>query len=185
MIRTNKTASFNILTNDPSVTAWGYAVVTIHGKILESGCIKTEPDNKKKNLRKSDDRIRRVSEINKTLLEVIKEHNIGFLLSESPHGSQSAVAALMIGMVAGMGQTLSDALGIPMEWYAEGEVKKFILNKRSAIKSEMIEAVQKKLDWRPTGTRYKDEAVADALGVYLTAMHESEALQLMRRMTNL
>ena len=181
----NNQKTFNILTNDPSLTGWGYAVVTISGRVLETGCIKTEPNSKKKNLRKTDDRARRISEINKELLGVIKKYRVNFIVSEIPHGSQSAVSAVMIGIVAGMVQTLADTLDLPMEGYSEGEVKKYMLGKRAAMKSEMIDAVCKKLDWEPTGTKYKDEAVADALGVFLTASNESEALQLMRKITTL
>ena len=171
---------FVILTNDPSITAWGWAVVTVSGKIIGTGCIKTCPDNSKKNLRKSDDRIRRVSEINKELLALIDKHTVQYILSEAPHGSQSAVAAVMIGMVAGMVQTISDCTGIPVEYYAEGEVKKCILNKRSAVKDEMIQAM-KQSGFVPTGIKFRDEAVADALAVFHTALQKSEAIRLMKK----
>lgn len=176
-----KEVTFNILTNDPSITGWGWAIVTIHGEVLDSGCIKTQTDNTKKNLRKTDDRIRRVSEINQTILYKIRQYNVRYILAEAPHGSQSAVAAIMIGMVAGMAQTMSDALDIPIEWYSEGEVKKQLLNKRAAAKSEMIDAIKEEMKWRPTGTKYIDEAVADALGVFLTACVKSETLRLVRK----
>ena len=171
-----------ILSNDPSITAWGYAVVTVSGEVLETGCIKTAPDNTKKNIRKADDRIRRISEINRTLLQAIKKHNVGYILSEAPHGSQSAVAAIMIGMVSGMAQTMSDCLEIPVEFHPEGDVKKYVLGKRSAAKDEMIQAMKRDIGFDPCGTKYIDEAVADALGVYMTAIGTSEALKLAKKL---
>ena len=170
----------NILTNDPSITAWGWAVVNADGKILASGCIKTSPDNTKKNLRKTDDRFRRISEINIMLLGVIEKYNVKFIVSEAPHGSQSAVAAVMIGMTAGMLQTIADTLCLPIEWYSEGEVKKCVLNKRAAAKNEMIEAVRQRMKVNFTGIKYIDEAVADALGVYLAAVNSSVTLKLLK-----
>lgn len=172
----------NILTNDPSITAWGWAVVSLSGVIKETGCIKTQPDNTKKNLRKSDDRMRRISEINTRLLQVIKRHNVEYILSEIPHGSQSATSAIAIGNVVGMVQTMADTLELPLEGYSEGEVKKFLLGKRAAGKEEMIACIEKQGVWKQTGKKGADEAVADALGVYYTALVHSETLKLFKRL---
>lgn len=171
-----------ILTNDPSITAWGYAVLTVKGKILTTGCIKTESQAKKLRIRKGDDTVRRISEINQVLLQVIKQYKVTYILSELPHGSQNAAAAKMIGTVAGMVQTLSDALEIGVEWYSEGDAKKAVLGKNSATKKEMILAMQieYKVPW--TGIKYRDEAVADALAIHYAAVKQSSVLQLMRTM---
>ena len=45
-----------ILTNDPSLTAWGWVVLRGNA-IVEAGCIKTESQAKKRRIRKGDDRI--------------------------------------------------------------------------------------------------------------------------------
>ena len=87
---------FVILTNDPSITAWGWAVVNAKGRVLETGCIKTAPEQKKRRIRKSDDTTRRASAIIQKLLSLIKKYNVEYLLSERPHGSQNASAALKI-----------------------------------------------------------------------------------------
>lgn len=171
-----------ILTNDPSMTGWGYAVIDYDGNILFTGCIKTVPKHKKLRIRKGDDTIHRISEINTILKGVIRIYNVKYILSELPHGSRNASAAVMIGLVAAIAQTFADALDLGIEWYSEGDVKKFMLGKQAATKQEMIDAVEIKTDWKHTGTKYKDEAVADALGVYLTAMNESPALKMMKTM---
>jgi len=175
---------FNILTSDPSITEWGYAVVSIDSEILEAGCIKTIPDKKKKNIRKSDDRVRRISEINQKLIGLIKKHDIKYMLAEAPHGSQSAVGAVMIGMVAGMNQTISDCLGIPIEFYSEGEVKKHLLNKRAATKQEMIDKVNDLTGYLHDGPKYAREAVADAIGIFLTAENNSHSLKFLKNLSS-
>ena len=50
-----------ILTNDPSMTAWGWAVLSGSGKVYKTGCIKTSPEQKKRRIRKGDDTVRRAS----------------------------------------------------------------------------------------------------------------------------
>jgi Holliday junction resolvasome RuvABC endonuclease subunit len=176
-IRTNK--HLVVLTNDPSLTAWGYCVMK-NDIVLECGCIKTAPEHKKKRIRKSDDTVRRISEINKILLGLIKRHEVDFILSEAPHGSQNASAAMMVGIVAGMIQTISDTLEIPVEWYSEMDSKKFVLGKKSAVKVEMINAIKKLYDVPWKNIKYHDEAVADAIAVYRTAVGLSPTLKLLK-----
>lgn len=170
-----------ILTCDPSITAWGWAVCTLNGKVLEHGCIQTKPDSKKKNIRKSDDRCRRVTELNSVLLEKIHEYQIQFIVSEAPHGSQSAVSAIMIGIVFGMLQTIADTLAIPIEWYSESESKKCVLGRQGASKQDMVDAVCSQMQITLKKAKYYNEAVADALAVFLTAKKHSVSLKLLNR----
>jgi Holliday junction resolvasome RuvABC endonuclease subunit len=168
-----------ILTHDPSMTAWGWAVVSFDGKVIDTGCIKTSPDSKKKNLRKGDDRIRRVSDIINQLSEIIRTHNCTFMVSEQPHGSQSAVAAVMIGLTLGMLQSLALCKQIPIEWYSEGDVKRELFHRQSVSKQEMIDHISQIMNIDLDGPKYKNEAVADALGVYKCAMKQSSTLQML------
>ena len=68
---------------------------------------------------------RRINEINLQLL-VIRRYDIKLILSELPHGSQNAQAAVMIGGVTAIIQTLSDVLDIAIEWYSEQDSKNAI-----------------------------------------------------------
>jgi Holliday junction resolvasome RuvABC endonuclease subunit len=148
---------------------------------LDCGCIKTAPDHKKKRIRKSDDSIRRVSEINNILLTLIIKHDVDFILSEAPHGSQNASAAVMIGMVTGMLQTIADCLQIPIEWYSEGDSKKVLLGKKSATKQETINRIKDHfpgLPWKKA--KYANEAIADAMSIYYTALTLSSTLKLLK-----
>ena len=172
-----KPTEFNILTNDPSMTAWGWAVVTHAGKVLETGCIKTKTEGKKRRIRKSDETTQRASEIIMELLRVIRQYNIRLILSESPHGSQNASAAVMIGMVAGIVQAIADTLEIGVEWFSEQDSKKCLLGKNSATKQETIDAIHAKYNGWRTGTKYIDEAVADALSVFYCASKQSPTLK--------
>lgn len=174
-----KKPPFRLLTNDPSLTAWGYAVIDpLSKKVIEAGCIKTAPENKKRRIRKGDDTIRRVTEINHTLIKLIRNYNIQFIISELPHGSQNASAAVMIGIVTGIVQTMADVLDLPIEWYSEADAKKHLLNKKSATKSETINAIKKVHDVPWTGIKYKDEAIADAMSIYYVASYESSLLKM-------
>lgn len=169
-----------ILACDPSLTAWGWVIIDFHGDILDHGCIKTEPSNKKLRIRKGDDRCRRINEITAVLIDLINRYNVQLILSEQPHGSQSAVAAVMIGICLGIAQTLADCMNIAIEWYSEGESKKRLLGKRSGTKGETIAAISRHypdLEW--TGTKYKDEAIADAMAVYHYAKAASSLLRML------
>jgi len=168
-----------ILACDPSLTAWGWVVLNLKGKVLDAGCIKTSPSSKKLRIRKGDDRCRRVSEINQKLLSIIERYNVHFILSEQPHGSQSAVAAVMIGICLGVLQTLADSLRIGIEWYSEGDCKKCLLGKRNASKGETIQAIKELYpDMIFIGTKYMDEAIADAAAVYHYGVENSNVLRI-------
>ena len=171
-----------ILTNDPSFTAWGWVVIDWNGMIKAGGCIKTQPEHKKRHIYKADDTRRRISEINYELKRIIREYHINYLLSESVHGSQNANAAVMIGAVTGITQTISDCLEIPLECYTERDAKKCLLGKVAATKLETIEAIDNEYSvpiW--TRIKYQDEAMADALAIYHVAKHKSQTIQMMMR----
>ena len=172
---------FTILTNDPSFTAWGWAVLNGQGEILETGCIKTKTEGKKRRIRKGDEDVQRTGEIISVLLDLIKKYKITYLLTELPHGSQNAAGAKMVGIVIGILKTISDTLDLGIEWYSEGDSKKCILGKNSATKQEMVGAIHKKYRVNWTGTKYIDEAVADALAIHYVAMKQSATLKMMKR----
>lgn len=169
-----------ILTNDPSFTAWGWAVLNEKGEVIDSGCIKTHPEQKKRRIRKGDDTVRRTSEINKTLIEIIQNYDIKLILSELPYGSQNASAAVMIGIVTGIIQTLADSFDLPVEWFSEDDAKKCVLGRRSATKEEMIEAMKKVYHFNWSGVKYIDEAIADALAIHYVARHQSPLLKFLK-----
>ena len=180
MKRTIYRGQSHILTNDPSFTAWGWAVLTWDGEVVDCGCIKTAPEQKKRRIRKSDDTERRISEIVQTLFSLIKQYNVNYILSEAPHGSQNASAAVMIGACAAIIQTMADVLDIGVEFYSEGDSKKNALGKLSATKDEMIQAIQKVYEAKWSKVKYIDEAIADALAVHFVASRFSSTMKMMK-----
>jgi len=166
-----------VLTNDPSFTAWGWAVVAVSGRVYATGVIVTKPSAKKKRIRKSDDRAERTADIVRELLGIIKQYDVDYVVSEIPHGSQNAQAAVMIGIVMGIVVTMTQCLQLPVEMYSEDDSKKIVVGTRSCTKAEMIEAVGRKLKVPWTGVKFRDEAVADALAIYLVAMEQSQTLK--------
>ena len=180
MERTKK--SFNILTNDPSFTAWGWAVINKDGRVLKTGCIQTKPSNKKLRIRKGDDRVRRIGELAHALMDVINEFDVRYIVGELPHGSQNAQAAIMIGATAAIIQTISEVTQIGVEWYGESDSKKCLLGKQASTKQEMIDAIEKYYDVPWTGIKFRDEAVADAIAIYHVATTQSSTLKLMKSM---
>jgi Holliday junction resolvasome RuvABC endonuclease subunit len=83
----------------------------------------------------------------------------------------------MIGMVAGVLQTISDWTNKPIEWYSEADAKKAALGRVSATKLDMIGVMLEKYDNWVTGIKYKDEAIADALAIHNVAMQQSNVLK--------
>lgn len=192
MKRTKKTVvddSFKIISFDPSMTAWGWSVINANDKIYATGCIKTEPKHKKTLVRKGDDTVRRVGIINTELLWAIEKYKVNMIITEQPHGSQSASAAVMIGICIGMVKTMAQALKLPVEWYSEADAKQATMGKQSGTKLECIQAIDFLYDVPVTNTKkyntkapwsgkqYIDEAVADSLAVHYAASKLSTFLQ--------
>lgn len=165
-----------VLALDPSLTAFGWAVLQ-GATVLDAGCVKTETSGKKSRIRKTDDRMRRVSEINAVLCEKIRMYDVAYIVSELPHGSQSAVAAIAIGLVAGQVQGIADALEIGIEWFSEGDSKNHLLGKRSASKGETIAAVDKVYGVPWAKANYINEAIADSISIYHVARHMSPTIK--------
>ncbi len=170
------------MTNDPSMTAWGWVVLNQWGDVIDRGVIKTEPKAKLLRIRKGDDNVRRVKEMSSELNKVIADYNIQYLLSELPHGSQSAIAAVMLGCVLGILQTISQCKDIGIEWYNEGDCKENISGKKSLTnKDAMVLLIKKRYDLDWFNVRWKDQAVADALAVYDVAKKQSSTLRFLER----
>jgi Holliday junction resolvasome RuvABC endonuclease subunit len=169
-----------ILTNDPSLTAWGWAVIESDGHILDWGTIKTESSPKKLKIRKGDDYARRIKEILEEMKDILSRWNIVLILSEQPHGSQSFVSAMMVGICNTIVQATGSFNNIPVELFSEQDSKKAIAGTGKLSKREMIDIVQKKYghDWIPEGVKWRDEAVADALAIYYVATKQSDLLKM-------
>jgi len=182
MKRTTSLMYGNILTNDPSITAWGWAVLSLQGTVLAHGAIQTKPTDKKLRIRKGDDRVRRVSLIVNKLLILIDTYDVKFIVSELPHGSQSASAAVMIGVVTGIMQTIGDCLGIPVEWFSEADAKVATFGRTGMTKDDMVKKISTLYPGvEVRGVKWIDQAVADSLAVHYVAMQQSSVLRMMKK----
>ena len=97
--RSTKAGKNTILACDPSLTAWGWAIINWDGSVVAHGCIQTEPLHKKLRIRVGDDFARRIKEIDNVLINVVKKYNVNYMVCELPHGSQNAAAAKMVASV--------------------------------------------------------------------------------------
>jgi Holliday junction resolvasome RuvABC endonuclease subunit len=177
---TLKSNNPKILACDPSFTAWGWVVMQNHIRI-DSGCIKTTKESKKRRIREGDDKVRRVTEIVSVLLDLIEKYDIQFIVTELPHGSQNAAGAVMIGVVIGIFQTIVQSMGVPVEWYSENDAKKALVGRNSVSKAEVIAAVEETFEDKLVGPKYVREAVADAMAIYNAAQKNSPTLKIVLR----
>lgn len=170
-----------ILANDPSTRGWGLAVIDFYGNVIDVECVKTGKENKVRRIRKGDDDMRRISEINQVIKKFIEDYNVIHIVSELPHGSQSASSAKSIGMVAATVQTWADARNLSIEWFSENDVKKHLFGRSSVTKQEMIDKIKsiRSVPWKKF--QYKNEGIADALGVYEFALKDSSVIKLLMK----
>jgi len=170
----------NIICFDPSITAFGVAIMNSDGKFVYGECIRTSPASKALKLRKGDDRCARISIIVKRILELNDTYNPGLIVSEQPTGSQSAIASLCQGACLALVQTLSDALGISVEWFHEGDCKKSLHGRRDVSKDEVIQKIVSKYKYSPMGIKTNDEAICDAVQVFHCFSKTSETMKLLK-----
>ena len=175
----------SILALDPSLTAFGWAVIRPNGTVADAGVIQTKPADKKLKIRKGDDFVKRVNTLCVQLHGIIKWHNCKLIVSEQPHGSQSAVAAKALGAVLGLVQTTAHFSGCGLEWYMEGECKLNLLDRRSANKGDVIKKIEKKYPETPwKKTKVANEAIADSITVWHLAKRESPTIPILAQNFN-
>ncbi|MBN2570515.1 MAG: crossover junction endodeoxyribonuclease RuvC [Ignavibacteriales bacterium] len=177
MKRTTSTKP-RILACDPSLTAWGWAVLEEH-LVVATGVITTKPNAKKRRIREGDDRVRRTQELLRELDSIIRRYQVTYIVAELPHGSQNARAAIMMGIVTGALEGFNVLRNIPLEWYSENDAKKALLGHISASKKEVIDSIDSLYEVPWTDVKYVDEAVADALAIYYCAECNSPTIKFM------
>lgn len=171
---------------DPSLSEFGYSVITDTYQVLEYGCIKTDKEADERNISISHDKARRTSKIGKRLVEIVGKYDITKIISELPQGSQSAQAADCLGMARAIVQVLSDCTGIPLLWVKQHDSKITVFGKPDAEKDEIVLGVDINVLINPersdkgkigapwTGVIYRDEAIADSIAVFLTAKYHED-----------
>ena len=172
---------------DPAFTNWGTAWDTINTETLEIKILKlhlttTSPEKKAK-VRKSSDRLLRAQILSNHLKEACVKQQVIF--SEIPTGSQSAVAAMGLGIAVGV---LSSA-PIPVIQVTPNDTKMCAVGKRTASKNEMINwAYEKYPDVNWITKRRKgvlqltnaNEHLADAIAVIYAGIQSDQFKQLLQ-----
>jgi Holliday junction resolvasome RuvABC endonuclease subunit len=171
-----------VLTTDPSLTAFGYAVVQDDGVapvILEVGCLKTiaYPQRKKGKpkppMLKSEWETLRLKEIGDKLREVCISHGVNLALYEDPAGSKNFNAIRALSEVKGLCIGLFTGLQLPFQAIRAKEVKKNLTSDIDADKEQVAAVVEHYFpdiydSFKEAGftTKVQRESVYDALGVY-------------------
>jgi len=170
-----------IIAFDPSIRGWGWVVFNQAGLIIEGNAIRTESKSKAKKIRKGDDNVRRVSEIDTALKRVFKKYKIHHIVSELPHGSQNSMAAMTQGVNLGVIQTIGTFLDIGIDWYSEADAKKSVTDRKQITKDDMVIIIDELYpSYHPRGTKWIDQATADAVAVYHVACTQSPTIQFLR-----
>lgn len=186
MQRTKFNKQPTIMACDPSLTAFGIVVLR-NNLVIDHGVVATKPEAKKRKIREGDDMVRRTRELLQALVRVINKHNVTYIVTELPHGSQNSRGAIMIGIVMGIMESMNTLRNIPVEYYSEADAKKAVVGRISATKKQIIEAVDElyevKWQYKPSGKplEYYNEAVADALAIYYCAECSSPTLKFMNQ----
>ena len=180
--RSTRAGRNTILACDPSLTAWGWAIINWDGSVVAHGCIQTEPLHKKLRIRVGDDFARRIKEIDNVLITAIRKYNVNYMVCELPHGSQNASAAKMVGAVPSIMETISMCFDIGLEWYSEADGKKAILGSSSGSKDAMVRGVKKLYpNVYMRDHKFYKEAVSDAIAIYHVASLQSNTMKLLSK----
>lgn len=167
-----------ILAVDQSLTNTGFVVINKGSHVL-SGVISTKPEKKKRNIGEMDDKSRRTKHIINELLHVINSYSIKIIVCEEYSGfSQSKTAADALATSRTIIVAIASIMDIPMISIPIGDVKIALTGKKTATKTEMINAASDSCEkalagmesnTSKNGWNSKAEHVADALGVYMAS----------------
>lgn len=167
-----------VLGLDPSLTAYGWAVVALEKRprVVAAGCVRTKPDTKSRHTYQADLDGARVDELATGLLEVLDAHEVALVASEAPAGSQHAQAAKALGLAYGLTRAILVARGRHVLTVQAHEVKKAIGGSKSASKGEVAAGVEQLTGWTSTAKAAPArEGEADAVAVALTALRTPAA----------
>lgn len=152
----------NILYSDPSLCAYGYAVLDGRGKILEGGCIRTLA---------TDTDETRAGKIGQELTRIVSDYNVGKANFEKSVGAKSYNAAKALALVQGLTIGVLQAFDVPFQTFAACDIKQGLVGKRDAEKQEVLDVVVKLcplFEASLKGIKNKTDrfAVSDSLAIY-------------------
>lgn len=173
-----------LLALDPSKTATGWVIYDSEkDRVIGTGCFKAsmEKDKKKEFSRKTEIYKREQLSFVEFLTKLKVRYGIEKVITEYPHGSQSATASWALSMVNSTIQTFTQlVLGVPAVTYLESDCKRANFDTNKVSKEETMEAMMEK--YCPKGykphthhgriTKTQNEDICDALLVLNTYLKE-------------
>jgi Holliday junction resolvasome RuvABC endonuclease subunit len=157
----------NILCLDPSLRAFGWAVIS-NNDVVDGGCIVTK---KVQGAKVSDSDTESLREIAQALKDILSKYPCQKVIFENPIGSKSSRANQSLSFVKGLVISACVFYGVEFTPIKAKSVKKNLTDNKDASKDEILEKVKqnfksfdKKFAHLP---KFKLYAVSDAAAVLL------------------
>lgn len=131
---------------DPGMANFGWAVVALGPgtmRVLSLDIVRTEKSQKKRNVLASDDNVRRLREVSKTVWALASNHNVSGFCLESMSFPRSASAAAKMAMTWGVVCAVAEALQIPIFQASPQQIKLKLCGQKDASKDDVEAAVKK------------------------------------------
>jgi len=149
-------------------------VILQNGKIVDACSVMTEPEKKKRKIRKSDDDAARCEKLATGLNRIIQIYHPCVMFVELPSaGAKSARAAHSMGMSKGIIASVATLLNVPTSYYLPHDSKEATCGAKDASK-EAVEAVVRKQfpDTKWPETKGEAEHCFDAAAVLIAAQSD-------------
>lgn len=186
-----------ILAIDPSFRNTGYAVIGLGGsaaadKVLESGIIRTEKNDKKRGLRAADQTVEQIGLMVSGLRVVAGRCSPSMMVVELPtSGGKSSRAVASMAIAQAVCAAFAVYEGLPAEWVTPRDVKKAAGGSYAAGKEEVqahvlglhpgLRAVYEHKSGAHKGSiRCEFEHVADAIGAFEAVKGTSPLVRMLR-----
>lgn len=165
-----------LLAIDPSLTATGFAVLELGAeteRCVDVGFVKTAPDGKGRHVYAADQDGARIDEIAAELIRLLRIHGPDVVACEAPAGSQHAKSAKALGLAYGVCRGVLRTFGLTPLMVQAHHAKKAAAGSLSASKDEVQAAMRARFPEADiTGTKPRQEAIADALAVACSVLEE-------------
>lgn len=172
-----------ILTLDPSLNAFGWAIIDEQNhKIINCGCI-AYPASKKTKISAMKDKVigkydqdtEIVGSIFRKIDDLIKTHKVGAIYTEVPIGSQSSRAAEALSMVKGLVICVANNNRCSLCPISPSKIKQFLSLDKNADKEVIYKIVLEKMPsfalfYPNLMNKTTRHAISDALSVYLSTL---------------
>lgn len=159
-------------------------------KLIAQGVIKTEKNDKKRNVRAADQQVEQIQALIGELRKLVEEHRPRLLVAELPTcGGKSSRAVASMAIAQAAVAATAEYGSLPTEWVTPRENKVGLTGHANASKDDMMRAAAK--IWpadefkhvkgaRKGKMRNEYEHVADAVGVFEFVKGRSSMVKFMR-----